>query len=124
MANYSNTRALTISGDLTLNSSGNNFSFVEPAAQLVLIVIRTKRGTCGADPTLGVDWDLVERSPDGMRKGARRAIEQALAPWVSRGRIANVKVQTEEQPLGRLAIDVSFEDPRRPGRRNVKAVMP
>lgn len=110
--NYSNTRQLNIKGDFVLNSR-SQFAWVEPCAQLALIVLATKLGTCGADSTLGVDYDAVKHADDPIAM-MKRQVRAAFVRFEQRGRIRIDDVQAEDAGLGDLRVQLDITDPRRP----------
>jgi hypothetical protein len=84
-----------------------------PMVEVVLMVLRTTRGTCAADPTFGVDWRRIRKFVTGTPATARAAIEEGLRYLVTDGQIAGLSVETEaDVRRGLLAYSVTFTDPR------------
>jgi hypothetical protein len=118
---YAVSRKLTGAGDWEWATTG----FAEaptPATSIVLFVLRTTEGQCGALPGVGVRWPakLGTNAP----QAARTAILAALAEQVRRGVIANLAVETEEQPNGVIAFAVTFDDVRAKARTTVRGIQP
>ena len=84
-----------------------------PMIEVVLMVLRTSRGLCAADPTFGVDWNRVRKFVTGTPATARAVIEEGLRYLVTAGQIADLTVEaTADVRAGLLVYTVSFTDPR------------
>lgn len=84
-----------------------------PATEMVLIAMRTQRGTCIVDPTLGIDWAAVDLLRTDAQATAQAAILAGLARYVASGTIADVTARVLVFPArGRIEFDVSFVDVR------------
>jgi hypothetical protein len=82
-----------------------------PAAELVLIALRTQRGECLVDLTLGVDWAAVDKLRVDAQATARAVILAGLARYVTAGQIRDVTADVQVfSARGLLAFDVSFID--------------
>lgn len=111
------------SGEVVLD--GNRWAASPaPMAEVVLMVLRTRRGQCLADPTLGVAWDRVNKIGTGAAATAKAVIEEALRFLVNDGQIARLAVKAEvDARAGALAYEVTFTDPRLDRRSTIRGAV-
>ena len=102
--------------------TGNNWiASPSPQAERVLMILRTPRGTCLVDPSLGVEWSRVDKLGTGAASTARDVILAALAFVVAAGDITALVVSCEvDVQRGLLLYDVSFSDPRLDRRARIR----
>ena len=86
-----------------------------PATELVVIALRTQLGSCPVMPSLGVDWDSVNKLSTDAPARAEAAVRAGLKRYIDAGQIADLKVRVDVYPARNLiAFDVSFVDTRLP----------
>lgn len=109
---YAYARALNAqTGDWTYTTAFT--AATSPAMEIVKRVLRTTRGTCLLDATLGVDWAKVDPLGTNSEATGEVVIRAALAPLVSRGAISSVNVAvTVDATTGKLTYTVDFIDVR------------
>lgn len=84
-----------------------------PALELVTRILRTRRGQCLGDPSMGVNWGAVDPLGTNAAETAEAVIRAGLAPLVSRGDIAGVVIKvTVDGAAGRVLYSVDFTDVR------------
>lgn len=111
---YAHTRALDpVTGDVRL--SGGQWVVGSPAAELVLQVLRTPKGTYLPDPSYGIDLSAVTHDHPNVTAKLHAAITAALRHLVEDGFITDLLVKVQRSGRGRLGYDVSFYDPRAQG---------
>ncbi len=82
-----------------------------PATEVVLIILRTPRGSCLVDPTRGVDYSRINKLRTDAPATARAAVTEALQSVVTAGLIRDVRVEARVfASSSRLELDVSFVD--------------
>lgn len=104
----------------TLNPQTGDWTFTttfpgspSPATELVKRILRTTKGQCLLDPTMGVDWAKVDPLGTGAASLADTLIRSALAGLVTRGVIAGLSVAVEvDGQAGRLLYAATFTDVR------------
>lgn len=84
---------------------------VAAASALVAFVLTTPLGSCGADPTLGLDLTGLDAGALNARATFNLRVTSALDRYVRAGRLADVRVTSEVQGDA-LVFEVSFRDPR------------
>lgn len=101
-------------GEVQWDRTRNRWARAEsPATELVRIAMRTQRGTCIVDPTLGIDWAAVDLLRTDAQATAQAAILAGLSRYVASGAIADVTARVAVFPArGRIEFDVSFVDVR------------
>lgn len=112
-------------GDWIADDAGNFARTPSPGMSAVLLVLRTQRGECLADPELGVDWKGARRATGNRVENLRAAVLAGLARLVSRGVISApaVVIRSGERLQGaRDEADVSFFDPLLRERRSATGV--
>ena len=94
-------------------SSGDFVAAPSPALEIVKRTLRTPRGACLAQPSLGVDWSRVNILRTTAEADGRAVILAALQPLVTARVIAGLTVTVEVDPgRGRLLYSVDFLDVR------------
>lgn len=108
---YAVTRALGAAGAPTLTTSGAWTRATSPALEQVLIILRTPLGACAVDPTLGVDWQRVDKLRLSAPADAETVIRAGLLRLVRAGTIKDLKVTTKVNAArGLLTYEVDFVD--------------
>ena len=109
---YAVTRARDVNSEVKWDSARNTWKrATSPAAEMVLLILRTQRGRCLVDPDMGVDWAKVDKLRTDASATANAIITAALAPLVSDGKISELSVRADVYPVrGMIAFDVSFVD--------------
>ena len=82
-----------------------------PAAEIVLLTLRTPKGSYLPDPTEGVDLDLIQNATSNVAVLWKAEVERALSRYTQSGVIRDLHV-TVEQNGTTLLYDVEFVDPR------------
>lgn len=88
-----------------------------PALQQVLFRLRTRRGSCLLDTTLGVDWNRLDKAGANAAATCVALVREGLAPLVANGTIAALSVNADSPITGAVFFEVTFTDPRTPGAR-------
>jgi len=112
---YATTRARSgVSGEvLFVARKGTWQNAQSPAAEMVLLILRTPKGRCLVRPEMGVDWRRVNKLRTDAGNTARAAVLDALGPLVQTGYIADPRASVRVYPTrGYLELDVSFVDVR------------
>ena len=109
---YAVTRARDVNSEVKWDDTRNTWKRASsPAAEMVLLILRTQRGRCLVDPDMGVDWAKVDKLRTDASATANAIIAAVLAPLVSDGKISELAVRADVYPArGMIAFDVSFVD--------------
>lgn len=109
---YAVTRARDVNSEVKWDDTRNTWKrAASPAAEMVLLILRTQRGRCLVDPDMGVDWAKVDKLRTDASATANAIIAAVLAPLVSDGKISELAVRADVYPArGMIAFDVSFVD--------------
>ncbi len=109
---YAVTRKLDpATGQWVLDADGRTYARGQPAAELVLRVLRTPRGSSPLDPTYGLDTSRLDRARADLAVTAQGAIVAALDFLVRARRITDLRVAVSVE-RDRLLFTVDFYDPR------------
>ena len=100
------------------DADGQSWKRGQPAAELVLRVLRTPRGQCQLDPAYGVDMTFLDKAYPNVAARWRAAVIEALRPYVAKTILSDIEV-TAESDGGRLLYSVSFVDVRARARRTI-----
>lgn len=109
---YAVTRARDVDSEVKWDATRNTWKRASsPAAEMVLLALRTPRGRCLVDTDMGVPWDKVDKLRTDAAATAKAIILAALKPMVDAGQIRDVVVSVEVYPArGALLFDVAFVD--------------
>ncbi len=103
-------------GDLVFNdATGSWLESPSPAMEVVALVLRTPRGSCPLDPTLGVEWDKVDKILPNATATCRAVILEGLQGLVEDGTIADLSITVDQPSVRALTYVVAFTDPANPG---------
>ncbi len=111
MAYYKFTRSLDPStGNVLLENQ--RWKGGSPAAEIVLRVLRTPKGSYLPDPTFGFDYSLLNHLTNDSEARIKAGIETALNYLVQDSVISSLKVKVQVDILRKAVVyDVSFYDP-------------
>lgn len=97
-------------GDLDLTEAGELVEATSPAHAQVALVLRTQRGSCPLDPTLGIDWARLDKAAPNAPAVLAGLIREGLAPLVADGTLRDLSVTAASPARGRLTFAVTYVD--------------
>ena len=106
-------------GSLLYDSATLSWTEGQPMMQTVLVTLRTPKGRCPMDPTLGPDYAILQKATPDIAARWRASVIESLQRYVRAGQIADLSV-TVDLSGGSAGVSaawlysVSFSDPREP----------
>ena len=102
-----------LTGDIEFDTLTNRWKQGPPAVVRAVLTLRTVKGSCGVDPTFGVDWKKIDKLSPNSPALARELVLAAMRPMVNDGSIRDLKVSAEMRLVqGVLVISLEFLDVR------------
>lgn len=93
-----------------------------PALELVALVLHTELGSCGADPSRGVNFKRLQKAAPNAGAAWKSEVERALKPLVDRKLVTGLVV-TVTVERDRLTYQVDFTDPRTAARSSFRETL-
>lgn len=107
---YAYTRALdTRTGDYILR--GATWAAGQPAAEVVMRVLKTPTGTYPADPAFGIDYSVFDHAIAGSEARIEAAIRRGLK-YLTDAQVITQLFMTVQTSRERAIVDLQFFDPR------------